>query len=152
MVRMARMSVKRLGELLVEAGLIDQARLDQALAQKKSPGERLGQVLVRLGWATEQDIAKTVATQFALPYLAVSQYYIPKEVLTLLPRGELAEHRCIPLDRFAKVLTMAIAGPVDPAVLEGMEKRSGCEIHLYVSTAAEIEQALEKAFPAGVES
>ena len=147
MVRMARMSTKKLGELLMEAGLIDQAKLDQALSQQKGAGERLGESLIRLGWITERDIARTVATQFALPYLAVSQYFIPKEVLRLIPLRELSEHRCMPLDRFGNLLTMAIAGPVDPAARERMEKGSGCEISLYVSTASEIEGALAKGFP-----
>ena len=152
MVRMARMSTKKLGELLMEAGLIDQAKLDEALKQQqqKGKGERLGETLIRLGWVTERDIARTVATQFALPYLAVSQYFIPKEVLALLPVQELIDHRCMPLDRFGTLLTLAIAGPVDPAALERMEKGSGCEICLYVSTASEIEGALAKSFPSAV--
>ncbi len=149
MVRMARMSTKKLGELLIEAGLIDQAKLEEALKQQKGSGERVGEALTRLGWVTERDIARTVATQFALPYLAVSQYFIPKEVLNLIPVQELADHRCVPLDRFGRLLTMAIAGPVDSQALLRMEQRSGCEICLYVSTASEIEGALAKNFPAG---
>ncbi len=149
MVRMARMSTKKLGELLIEGGLIDQAKLDEALKQQKGSGERVGEALIRLGWVSERDIARTVATQFALPYLAVSQYFIPKEVLALLPVRELADHRCVPLDRFGNLLAVAIAGPVDPQALERMEQRSGCEIFLYVSTASEIEGALAKSFPAG---
>ena len=150
MVRMARMSTKKLGELLMEAGLIDQAKLDEALKLQKGSGERLGETLIRLGWVTERDIARTVATQFALPYLAVSQYFIPKEVLALLPVQELIDHRCMPRDRFGTLLTVAIAGPVHPAALERMEKGSGCEICLYVSTASEIEGALAKSFPSAM--
>ena len=148
MVRMARMSTKKLGELLIEAGLIDPAKLEEALKQQKTSGERLGETLIRLGGVTERDIARTVATQFALPYLAVSQYFIPKEILALLPSQELKDHQCMPLDRFGNLLAVAIAGPVDPAAMERMEKGSGCEIFLYVSTASEIEGALAKSYPA----
>lgn len=146
MVRMTRMSTKKLGELLIEEGLVDQAKLAEALKQQQASGEMLGEVLVRLGAVSERDIAKVVATQFALPYLAVSQYFIPKDVLGLVPVSELIEHQCIPLDRIGKLLLLGISGPIDTKVLEGFEKRTGCEICLYVSTASEIETALDRSF------
>ena len=146
MVRMTRMSSKKLGELLVEEGLLDKEKLDEALQEQKGSGEMLGEVLVRLGRVTERDIAKTVANQFALPYLAVSQYFIPKEMLVLLPVPELVEHQCVPLDRIGKLLLLAISGPMDMKFLEKVEADSQSEICLYVSTASEIEEALDRHF------
>lgn len=146
MVRLTRMSNKKLGELLMEEGLVDKEKLEDALKQQQGSGEMLGEVLVRLGHVTERDIAKTVATQFALPYLAVSQYFIPKDVLTLIPLQSLVEHQCVPIDRIGKMLLLAICGPVDAKVLEEMEKTSALEICLYVSTASEIETALDTHF------
>ncbi len=146
MVRLTRMSQKKLGELLMEEGILGKEKLEEALRQQQGSGEMLGEVLIRLGIVTERDIAKTVATQFALPYLAVSQYFIPKDVLKVLPLQTLVEHQCVPIDRIGKLLLLAICSPVDPQVLEGMEKTAGCEICLYVSTASEIEGALDTHF------
>lgn len=146
MVRMTRMSNKKLGELLIEEGLLDKARLDEALLQQQGTGEMLGEVLVRLGIVSEKDIARTVATQFALPYLPVTQYFLPKEVLGLIPVQELVEHQCVPIDRIGKLLLLAISTPVDIKVLESMEKSTGTEICLYVSTVSEIEQVLDQHF------
>ena len=146
MVRLNRSSTKKLGELLIEEGLLDKEKLDEALLQQKTSGERLGEVLVRLGRVTEKDIAKTVADQFALPYLGVSQYYLPKEITGILPVESLVEYHCVPIDRIGKVLLLAISGPVDLKVLEGMEQKSGLEISLFVSTTSEIETALDTHF------
>ncbi len=151
MVRMTRMSTKKLGELLIEGGVVDKDKLEEALKQQKTSGELLGEVLVRLGWVTERDIAKTVATQFALPYLAVSQYFIPKEVLGLIPVQDLIEHQCVPIDRIGKLLLLGISGPMDIKLLERMESQSGSEICLYVSTASEIETVLDQSFSTPVE-
>lgn len=149
MVRMTRMSNKKLGELLIEEGVLDKPKLEEALQQQKATGEMLGEVLVRMNLVTERDIARTVATQFALPYLPVTQYFLPKEVLGILPVQDLVEHQCVPIDRIGKLLLLAIATPVDMKVLEGMEQKSGMEICLYVSTASEIEQTLDKHFASG---
>src|SRR3989338_7350707 len=114
MVRLTRMSNKKLGELLMEEGVLGKDKLEEALKQQRGSGEMRGEVLVRLGIVTERDIAKTVATQFALPYLAVSQYFIPKDVIKVLPLQTLVEHQGVPIDRIGKPLLLAICSPVGP--------------------------------------
>ena len=146
MVRLNRSSTKKLGELLIEEGLLDKEKLEEALKQQKTSGERLGEVLVRLGRVTEKDIAKIVADQFALPYLGVSQYFLPKDIDKVLPVESLVENHCVPMDRIGKVLLLAISGPVDMKVLEELERKAGCEIALVVSTTSEIEGALDAHF------
>ena len=146
MVRLNRSSTKKLGELLMEEGLLDKEKLEEALKQQKGSGERLGEVLVRLGRVTEKDIAKIVADQFALPFLGVSQYFLPKDIASILPVETLVENQCVPMDRIGKILLLAISGPVDIKVLEAMEAKAGCELALFVSTTSEIEGALDAHF------
>jgi len=151
MARLTRISNKKLGEILLEGGLIDEDKLNEALDEQKASGELLGEVLVRLGHVTEQDIARTIATQFAMPYIDVSQYDIPEDVLSILPAERLIEYQCLPLDQIGKVLIMAVAGPVSAKVLETFEKASESEVFLYVSCASEIERGLDRHFGGGKE-
>lgn len=144
MPRPTRLTGKKLGELLVESGVIEEAKLQQALTEQRATGELLGETLVRLGYVAETDIASTLAKQFALPYIAVSQYYVSKSVAGLFDIKELAKHQCVPLDRIGKIVIMAVSGPLDPDVIVAFEKASGCEIFLYVSTLSEIEKGLEQ--------
>ena len=138
-----RLTGKKLGELLVEGGVIDDGKLQKALAEQKGTGELLGEVLVRLTFASEGDIASTLAKQFALPYISVSQYYVSKAIAGMFDPKTLATHQCVPLDKIGKVVIMAVSGPLDPDVIAGFEKASGCEVFLYVSTLSEIEKGLE---------
>lgn len=143
MPRPTRLTGKKLGELLVESGLIDEPKLSQALTEQKGTGELLGEVLVRLGFASEADIAATLAKQFALPFISVSQYYVSKAVAAQFDPKTLSTYQCVPLDKIGKVVIMAVSGPLDPEVIAGFEKATGCEIFLYVSTLSEIEKGLE---------
>lgn len=144
MVRLTRLSTKKLGEILLEGGIIDREKLDHALEEQKKSHELVGEVLVRLGHVTEQDIARCLAMQFALPYLNVARYDVNRDVLVRFPAPMLLEHQCIPLDQIGQVVIMAIGGPIDPKVLEQFERVAGTEVHLYVSAASEIERALDK--------
>lgn len=144
MVRLTRLSSKKLGELLLEGGLLDKDRLDHALQEQAKSHELLGEVLVRLGYVTELDIARSLAMQFALPFLNVSQYDVNRDVLARFPPSMLMEHQCLPLDQIGQIVILAIGGPIDAKVMEQFERVAGCEVHLYVSTAAEIEKALDK--------
>ena len=64
---------KKLGECLIQAGLITEDDLQSALTEHKRTGERLGAVLVRLNLATERQIAKALAYQLGFPYLNLSE-------------------------------------------------------------------------------
>jgi general secretion pathway protein E/type IV pilus assembly protein PilB len=143
MARLIRTTNKKLGEILLEGGLLDEQQLKNALEEQQRSGELLGEVLLRLGYVAEEDVARTLSMQFALPYISVLQYEISPEALGVFPRDLLRQHLCIPLDRLGKVLVMAVAGPLDKELLDKLEKMSGCEIALYVSRMSEILQVLE---------
>ncbi len=143
MPRPTRLTGKKLGELLVEGGLMDEEKLQKALVEQKGTGELLGEVLVRFSFVSEADIASTLAKQFALPYISVSQYFVSKAVAGIFDPKQLATHQCVPLDKIGKVVIMAVSGPLDPDVIATFEKSAGCEIFLYVSTLSEIEKGLE---------
>ena len=82
---MARATRKRLGEILIDQGLIQEEHLVAALQEQKRTGELLGETLVRLNYATEDDIASTIVIQFGLPFLPVKRYRINDDVKMLFP-------------------------------------------------------------------
>ena len=67
-----RASTKQLGELLVERGIIDRQQVAIALAYQKENGGLFGEILVRLKFATEEDIAQALTCQYGFPYLPLS--------------------------------------------------------------------------------
>ena len=144
MVNTVRQTKRRLGEILMDEGLLSEAQIEEALKRQKGTGELLGEALVKLGYVTETDIVRTIATQFGYPYLNATKYFIPAGILSLVPVELALEQQMIPLDKMGGVLLIATAGVVPPEVLEGIEKRTGLKIFLYASTSTQILEAIKK--------
>ncbi len=146
MVRITRMTKKRLGELLRDEGLVNEAQIEEALADQRKSGELLGEVLVRLGYVTEADIAQTIVTQFGLPYIAVKQYFLSDDVIKLFPERLMRQHQFIPLDRIGRVITIAVGGLLNFDVLTELENMATARIQVFVSTWSEIKAAIDDRF------
>ena len=85
MARGARATRKRLGEILLEESVIGENELWAALQQQRQTGKLLGETLVEMGYATEDDVAGTIVMQFGTPYLSVEKYEISQEMLSIFP-------------------------------------------------------------------
>jgi type IV pilus assembly protein PilB len=146
MVRITRMTRKRLGELLCDESLITEEQVQEALASQRKTGELLGEVLVRLGYVTEYDIAKTIVTQFGLPYIGIKQYFISDEAMKLFPERLMRQYQFLPLDKIGNVISIAVGGLLNFDVLGELEKSSGSHIQVFVSTWSEIKTTIEEFF------
>lgn len=146
MVRITRMTKKRLGELLRDEGLVDDSQIEEALSSQRKTGELLGEVLVRLGYVTEYDIAKTIVTQFGLPYIAVKQYFISDEAMGVFPERLMRQYQFIPLDKLGNVIAIAVGGLLNFDILTELENTSNARIQVYVSTWSEIKTAIDEYF------
>ena len=98
---------KKLGETLVQAGLLSEEDLRTALSEHKRTGERLGIVLVRLNMATEHQIAKTLAHQLGFPYVNLPENPPELSVATLIPKDLAIKRACIAwrLEKFRHLFT-----------------------------------------------
>ena len=75
----------RLGESLVEAGLINVAQLDEALARRTTTGERIGESLVALGYISERDLVRTLAKDADIPFLDGGELRVDSAVVSFVP-------------------------------------------------------------------
>lgn len=141
---------KKVGELLIDGGVITRQQLEDALARKKETGKLLGEALVELGFASEEDVAGVVAAQYRIPYIPLKHHDVDKELLKVLPRDVAAKLRCFPVDRISTVLTIAMENPLDARALEEIQQATGARVLCYVSTPSEILAAIEQHYgPAG---
>ncbi|HRZ39757.1 MAG TPA: hypothetical protein P5246_02000 [Candidatus Omnitrophota bacterium] len=139
-----RTSNKQLGELLVERGVINQEQVAMAMAHQKDHGGLFGAILVELKFATEEDIAQALTCQYGFPYLPLSNYEIDQEVLDSVPQDVCQRFCLIPIDKIGKSLTLAMSDPLNIAAIEDVELLTGCAVQTFVSTAADIKEALQK--------
>ena len=139
-----RTSNKHLGELLVERGIIDREQVAMAITYQKEKGGLLGEVLVALKFATEEDIAQALTCQYGFPYLPLSSYEIDPEVIGAVPENVCRQFCLIPIDKIGKSLTLAMANPLNLTAVEDVELISGCTIQMFVSTASDIREAIDR--------
>src|SRR5207253_7570571 len=86
----------RLGESLVEAGLINVAQLDEALARRTTTGERIGESLVALGYITQRDLVRTLAKDADIPFLEGADLQVDSAVVSLVPAQVARTHSLVP--------------------------------------------------------
>jgi type IV pilus assembly protein PilB len=144
-----KVTKKLVGELLIDSGVITRAQLTQALERKKETGRLLGESLVELGFASEQDVVGVVAAQYRIPYLPLKSHDVDKELLKTLPRELVVKHRCFPVDRIGAVTTVAMENPLDEKAIGEIRQAVGGTVLCFVSTPSEILSAIEQHYGAG---
>jgi type II secretory ATPase GspE/PulE/Tfp pilus assembly ATPase PilB-like protein len=109
----------RIGEVLIDAGLVSKADVDAALAeQKQRKGKRLGEVLVDLGLLTEETLAKTLSNKFRIAFVDLDACTLNPDALREVPPELIEKYGVLPVDIDAKSLTVAIADPLALDVLD----------------------------------
>ena len=117
---------KKLGELLVEAGLITPIQLQEALRQQRLSGERLGSTLVATGVITEDALMDFLARQTGVPRLDVKNLDIPPAVLQRIPRRLAEQMNILPVAfKEPKSLVLAMADPMDLNAIDSARFASG---------------------------
>ncbi len=142
-----KMGRKRLGGILMSDGRVTPEQVTEALEIQKDTGKMLGQVLVELGYITEFDLAKSLATQFQFPYINPSSYAMDRDVLELIPVETLYKYVFVPLDRFGNLLIVAMAGLLPEEMMQEIKKQTGCDLRIYIATARDVRAVLEKELP-----
>lgn len=151
MANIRRMTKKRLGELLLQEGLISEEQCQEALEEQKKTGELVGEILVRKGYVNESDVARTIATQFSFPYLSVTHYYVSPEMKDLFKLETLEKYCFVPIDRFGDVLGIVIAGLLDQDIIDEIEKHTKSTIQVYVGKVSEVKQIIKERFAGNIE-
>jgi len=135
---------KQLGELLIERGVITHEQLALAIDYQKTHKGLIGELLVELNYATEKDIAQALTCQYGFPYLPLNNYEIDPQVISSIPEEICRKFCLIPIDKIGKSLTIAMANPLNRIAAEDVELLTNCLIQIFVSTATEIKECIEK--------
>jgi type IV pilus assembly protein PilB len=108
---------KRLGEILLEAGMISEEQLQDALAQQKDTNKSLGQILIESKYVTESNIKDALELQFGISYVNVKSIKLTPELLHLIPDNLIRQRQIIPINFVNNNLTIAMVNPQDlPAI------------------------------------
>ena len=147
MVQIAKLIRKKMGEVLVDEGLVKEEQVQEALRRQRATGESFGEILVAMGFVSEVDIARTLVKQSGLPYIDASKYRINKDGTQAVPAELMWQNQFIVLDKIGKTILVAISNVLSPEIFEKLEKVSGSQIFVYVATTGQVLSALEKNVP-----
>ena len=135
---------KHLGELLIERGIINREQLNMAISYQQQKGGLIGEVLVELKFASEEDIAQALTCQYGFPYLPLSNYEIDEAIIKSIPENVCRQFCLILIDKIGKSLTLAMANPLNVQAVEDVELITGCSVQTFVSTATDIKMCINK--------
>ena len=140
MKHLEKLNRKKLGEILIDEGLISKTQLEDAVQHRKETGEPLGYILVDCSYLPEEDLARTVSSQYQLPYVELTTIPPDKDLEELIPMRDLVMQRLLPIARFGSVVSIAVAEMPDMAVMKDLRQRTGLTPFLYVAMLSEIDR------------
>jgi type IV pilus assembly protein PilB len=141
--------VDRLGDILMQEGLITRDQLKQGLAEQRTSGHRLGYELVRLGLVQEVEVTRLLARQFRMPAVDLSRFEVDPKIIKLIP-AELAQKHCVlPLKREGRTLTIAMADPLDQGLLQDLKFITRFDLFPVIAGEYTLRALIEKHYESG---
>ena len=136
-----------IGECLRQSGILTEEDLQTALIEHKRSGERLGAVLIRMGLATERQIAKALASQLGFEYVDLVERPPDPSAVVLIPKEVALKRNCIAVAVRKNALTVAMSDPLLFTLVQDLEFQTGYRIKQVVATRAEIIEAIQAWYP-----
>ena len=138
----------KVGEILVQAGVIDEMQLSSALGEQARWGRRLGLTLIKMGMVEEAHLVRALASQLDLPVASLAGKRISDDVIALVPLRVASEHGVIPLfvkkEGRTSQLFLGMEDPSNLAVLDDLRFRTGMEIHPVMVGPSELGEAIDR--------
>jgi len=142
MVALNRLTRKKLGELLIEQGLLNEQQVQDTLRMQHQTGKLFGECLIENKLITEDKMLGVLVSQFGIPYVKPSNYKIPKELLEIFEPAMMRRYQFVPLDSMGSVLVIAIAGMLSEDILKEIETQTGCTLQVFLTRMSEINNVL----------
>lgn len=142
----------RLGALLLDAGSISPEQLAHALDEQKQTGERIGEVLRRLGHIDEIAMALALERQLRIPFVALEKEHFDPQVTGVVDRGFALASRCIPVRRIGDRILVVMADPLDFDTLNTFEMHFGVPVTPRIATESDILQTISRLWGSGEET
>ncbi len=143
---------QELGRILVARNELDPDDLERALREHYQTGERLGQVLIKMGLATEETILKALAQQLGMTYVRLSDMSIPREVIQRVPAKIVTHYHLMPLSQSDGVFRVAVSDPLDMHTLDDLRLVLASDVEPVIATRDEIEKAIKRYYGIGAET
>lgn len=142
----------RLGEALINDGLITEEQLEKALEMQKGSGRKLGETLIDAGLVTDEQIAQVLSRQLGYENVNLQNIAIPQNVLDLVAPAVLKKNKVIPIEIAPdnmNILRVAMADPMDMVAMDDISIITGLQVEPVVATARGVMLAIDRFYGGG---
>jgi len=140
-------SVKPIGQMLRERGLVSEEDLNNALALQKERRHKIGKILVDLGYVAERDMLAVLSEQLKAPVFT-DEYPAVPVATDKLPYRFLKSFHLIPVHSAENVLSIVMSDPIDFETLSAVRLRTGSTLQIFIGLESEIDEQLERLYGA----
>lgn len=137
----------KLGEILLQQGLLNEEQLREAIQVQKRDSGRIGEILIKLGFLTEEDIVAALGSQLNIPHASSQNNLLKPRVDQnldkLLPYDFAKTNLALPLSKEDNKLTCAVDDPLDLLMLDNLRMVTGCEVSLVLATRSDLMAAIQ---------
>jgi type IV pilus assembly protein PilB len=142
----ARVATPRLGQMLVERGVLTDDDLDRALEQQRSTHKRLGEVVVEMGMASDLDVARVLADHFGVLFVDLDERAPDFAVTSLISEEVARRYRALPIERWSDQIVVAMANPGDVFALDDIRVLTGKPVVPVLAAAAQLAEQLDRVY------
>ena len=138
----------KLGEKLLESGLITPEQLESALQEQKQSGDKLGRIFVRRGIISEHQLLEILEYVLGIPYVVLTKMDIAQEAVVLLPPHMIRKHRVLPVDVKNGRITLAMVDPLNYEAIDDVRLYTGLDVLPIIVSEKEMDLAIQQLQPA----
>ncbi|ERP31601.1 type IV-A pilus assembly ATPase PilB [Chitinivibrio alkaliphilus ACht1] len=139
-------SRKRLGEVLVDQGLVSPKMLEKGLLHQKKSGKKLGETLIELGYITENKLIDILSAQLDVQHVILDQIKVKKALTSIIPKELCKKYNILPIYEQGGVITIAMADPTNLRTMDHIKFMTGKEIDAVMASEKEIQKAIERVY------
>ncbi len=134
----------RLGDILIQSGIITQEQLDHALILQKEKNKKLGELLIDENILTEEQILGVLEYQLGIPYVDLNKYYVDPKAPKIISESLAKKHNLIPIGISRGKLMVAMSDPLDMIAADDIRITTGLEIDVAISSKNDIKKAINQ--------
>ncbi len=135
---------RKLGEILIDSGVINSKQLDEALELSSQNKILLGEALMELGYVDEKTLFKGLEYLYHVPYIDLNETVIDKEAVSMITEALAKKHELIPIKKDKKVLTIAMTDPLNFYAIDDVKNASGLEPTVVLGSKKDILNAIDR--------
>lgn len=139
----------RMGELLVDSGVISRKQLDDALSAQVRQGGKIAKTLISLGYLDLQTFIRFVAREAGVGIIDLLNYDIKQECIELVPREMAIRHELLPVEKLGPLLTVAMVCPLNTKALYEIENHTGLKARPVMCTPEALWYSIKRHYPSG---